>query len=135
MDQIITYLRTYFDQWPSLDCEGCHACCGVTRMTQQELEAILALLAKKGYKEAPMGKGIEYCEYLDKDGKCVVYEERPILCRVHGKMDSKHTVCEYKDNIDKAIVPQPPELLDYIENNTLFPNITGARIYKKYWIA
>ncbi len=133
MDTTIKYLREYFDQWPKVNCEGCkESCCGATRMTQQELEAILALLAKKWYKEAPRGKGVQYCEYLDKEGKCVVYEERPILCRIHGKMDWLHTTCEKNGNVDKAIVPQPSELLDYIENNTLFLNETGKILTKKY---
>jgi len=66
------------------------------------------------------------------DGKCVVYEERPILCRIHGKMNGKHTVCDKNGNLDKAIIPQPPELLDYVENNKLFSNTTGERLLKKY---
>lgn len=133
MDKNIQFLREYFKQWPEINCEGCEeSCCGATRMTKQELDVILSLLAKKGYKQAPMGKWIEYCEYLDKNGKCVVYEERPILCRIHGKMDGKYTVCDKNNNIDKAVVPQPAELLDYIENNELFPNTAGERLIKKY---
>ena len=133
MDKTITFLREYFEQWPEVNCKGCkESCCGATRMTQQELESILRLLAKKWYKEAPMGKWVQYCEYLDTDGKCVVYEERPILCRIHGKMKGKYTVCDKNDNFDKAIIPQPPELLDYVENNKLFPNTTGERLIKKY---
>jgi hypothetical protein len=62
----------------------------------------------------------------------VVYEERPILCRTKGKMDGKYTMCNKNGNYEKAIVPQPPELLDYVENDKLFPNTTGERLTKKY---
>jgi len=116
MDKTIQFLREYFDQWLSVNCDGCYACCEATRMAQQELEAILRLLAKKWYKESPSWKWIGYCEYLDTDGKCVVYEERPIFCRIKGKMDGKYTMCNKNDNFEKAVIPQPPELSDYMSN-------------------
>ncbi len=133
MNQNIQFLRKHFEQWPSLDCKDCHECCGVIRIAQEELGPILRLLAKKWYAEAPAGKWLNYCEYLDADGKCVVYEERPIICRVHGKMDSKFgSKCEKNNNAEKATVSQPPELLDYVENNIFFYNTAGERIRKKY---
>ena len=47
-------------------------------------------------------------------------------------MNGKFTTCNKNNNADKAIVPQPAELLDYIENNELFLNTAGERLIKKY---
>ena len=75
---------------------------------------------------------MRYCEYLDTDGKCVVYEERPMLCRSHGTMDDEDSVCDVRDNFKKAVIPQPPEFLDYIENNRFIINTTGKRLLEEY---
>jgi Fe-S-cluster containining protein len=43
----------------------------------------------------PYGKGKEYCEYLDRDGKCSVYEQRPIICRAFGTINSPFLKCKH----------------------------------------
>ncbi|MFC1669453.1 YkgJ family cysteine cluster protein [Spirochaetota bacterium] len=35
------------------------------------------------------------CEQLDRDGKCMVYDTRPKICRTHGNDDEE---CEYYDS-------------------------------------
>lgn len=63
-------------------------------MTPEEKERIDKYLALKGLKKPPRGKGKEYCEYLDKQGKCSVYEERPIICRTFGLIKEMHGPCQ-----------------------------------------
>jgi Fe-S-cluster containining protein len=67
-----------------LNCKkGCSACC-VDGITVFEIEAVNIshnhsnLLAK----ENPHEKGM--CVFLDKDGACRIYENRPYVCRTQG---------------------------------------------------
>lgn len=68
---------------------NCYACCGQIQMSEEELAA-----AKKLCPSPPRGKGAEYCEYLDKRGACVVYNERPIICRAFGSVDTPFLKCK-----------------------------------------
>ncbi len=70
---------------------GCDGCCKV-RLTITEIEAaaIAALLAALAPREreriraraqtAPEGR----CAALDEQGRCAIYEARPLVCRSHG---------------------------------------------------
>lgn len=85
-------------------------------------------LKKKGYKNHPRGKGEGFCEYLDENGKCVVYEERPIVCRALGVVDHAFLRCPLTKPI--RTLPHYPELSLYgmgnremTRNNCIVGNI------------
>lgn len=61
--------------------EWCFECCTVVPVYPDELKAIKIELLKKWYKEPPNWKGDWYCEFLTSEGKCSVYNQRPIICR------------------------------------------------------
>lgn len=75
-----------------------------------------------------MGKWPEYCEFLDTEGQCAVYEERPITCRAHGKLDTEDTYCDINANLDKSTIPVVPELEEYYDNNKIIFNGTVKRL-------
>lgn len=79
-----------------------------------------------------MGKWPEYCEFLDTQWECSVYEERPITCRSHGKLDTEDTYCEINNNLDKSTVRVPSQLYSYYEKNNIIFNGTVKRLLKKY---
>lgn len=83
-------------------------------------------LRKKGISAPPNGKGIEYCEYLDENGRCSVYEERPIICRAFGVVKSKLLVCKM-ENLPQSI-PESADLRRYALNKDLVNN-RAADIY------
>lgn len=64
-----------------INCEGCYECCTTFLMTKSEKEVL-------NKKKKLWGKGKQYCEFLDKQGKCSVYEDRPIICRIMGTTQS-----------------------------------------------
>ena len=107
MEQVIQELREYFDG--VADCpNGCYKCCySKVRFSDEEWERI---------KDAPTpsGKGKNYCEYLDKDGKCTIYEERPIVCRAMGKTNHPFLCCKYIKQWQQKDVPQL--LIDYLNS-------------------
>lgn len=70
---------------------GCDACCR-TRLTitTVEAEALAALVralppaARARLREVATREAPDRCAALDDDGRCLVYDARPIVCRSHG---------------------------------------------------
>ncbi len=62
---------------------GCHSCCkpGLT-VSAIEAAAIEEYLQENGAEFQAFGR--ERCAFLDKAGRCTIYEARPIVCRSHG---------------------------------------------------
>lgn len=76
------------------------------------------LLRERGIQEPPNGKGNDYCEYLDDSGKCSVYEERPIVCRAFGVVDTPFCFCEKTKQIKKIFESEP--LKHYMASEKVF---------------
>lgn len=88
MDKRIEELRKWCEKIknkasgaPRIDCTDCYQCCTTLLMTKSEKD----ILDKK---KKLYGKGKQYCEFLNKEGKCSVYEDRPIVCRIMGATQS-----------------------------------------------
>lgn len=60
---------------------GCAACCQVElTVSPVEAEVIARALARRG----PWEPSPEGCAMLDADGRCAIYEARPLVCRSQG---------------------------------------------------
>lgn len=77
----IKKLRSQLDKHRYKCKEWCFECCTAVPTTEEEAKLIVKELRKQGYSEPPRGKGEKYCEMLTPDGKCSVYNQRPIICR------------------------------------------------------
>lgn len=86
----IKKLRAQLDKHHYKCKEGCFECCTAVPTTEEEAKLIEKELRKQGYKEPPNGKGEKYCEMLTPEGRCSVYEQRPIICR--GFSDIKYRI-------------------------------------------
>lgn len=85
-------------------CSGCGACC---RRVDKAVEAMIKLVDQHGlhedFKRFPYtwdehGK----CSMLDKDDRCKVYENRPLLCNVEALGD--HVGMARKDFFNMNII-------------------------------
>lgn len=77
----IKKLRAQLDNHRYKCKEGCFECCTAVPTTEEEAKLIEKELRKQGYTKPPQGKGEKYCEMLTPEGKCSVYNQRPIICR------------------------------------------------------
>lgn len=81
--KFLMHLRSLLNV-PTKKTKGDYRTCGPIKYTSYEQQLMNVEMKKNGVKRVPWGKGKEWCEYLDKHGCCVVYNERPILCRAAG---------------------------------------------------
>lgn len=99
--------------------EWCFECCTMVPMTEQELKLIKKELQRKGYTDPPYWKWKLYCAFLTSEGKCSVYNERPIICRwfsdVWWKMQRKwkSAVTQSCTYAPKRILPASQEFIRY----------------------
>jgi Fe-S-cluster containining protein len=104
MTYTIEEIRQYLEQGKSPDCWDCHECCWKMILKTKAEKDRLAFFDKPNAKEW-------YCEYLDKDGKCSCYEERPIVCRAFGKVKHPCTTCpKFKE---LAVLDETDEIKEY----------------------
>jgi len=78
---------------PQINCKkGCHSCC-LPNISVSKVEAVriqdflfdnpdILVQARHLQQENPH-RGTR-CSFLDKEGGCLIYEARPIICRTHG---------------------------------------------------
>lgn len=59
---------------------GCGDCCGPVPVTDAELSAVKRHMAR--YRVQAVDRGRWTCPFYD--GRCTVYEARPVLCRLFG---------------------------------------------------
>lgn len=72
-------VRALWGQVPSVECKGlCTESCGPVGMTDPEAE----ILARRGVTVGHDAKTLT-CDQL-KFGRCAVYEDRPMVCRLWG---------------------------------------------------
>lgn len=78
--KLIIELRTLI---PSFKCQGCHGCCGPVPFSYWE-----RLQAEKIAGIRYLSKDMK-CPYVDRVKGCLIYEERPIICRLFGAVENK----------------------------------------------
>lgn len=82
-----THIQSLYTAIPEFDCKpGCFECCGPVPCHDWELEKLGVetgeFIAAKNLKVIEPGK----CQFI-KDGKCSVYERRPLMCRLFGTIE------------------------------------------------
>lgn len=76
-------LEEIYRALPEVHCKGlCQACCGAIGMSEAEATIIYT---KHG--ELPV-LNEETCSMLGTDGRCTIYEDRPLICRAWGAAKS-----------------------------------------------
>lgn len=115
----IKKLRSQLDKHHYKCKENCHECCTRTPALDIEVKIMIKELRKKGYTETPKGKWPKYCEMLTLDGKCSVYDQRPIICRAFSdigyRLKNKKTsfVTQSCTYWEKKIVDASHEFVQY----------------------
>jgi Fe-S-cluster containining protein len=92
-------LHELYDQLPEVKCSGaCHNACGFVPVSLREKQRLEQLTGKKfetvdsretepgiqrfGPDNRPLAR--YRCSMLTEDGRCSVYDERPMICRLFG---------------------------------------------------
>lgn len=94
-----------------LNCWSCYECCWVILFTKEEKKVMDLHLKKKWIDTPPSGKWKNYCEYLDTDGRCSVYEQRPIVCRMFWQVD--HEACKCPKKEFNNLMKHTPDMFQY----------------------
>jgi len=126
-------------EFPPMRCDdGCGECCGPAPATQAEFDRVVAYVIE--HKITPKDQGITCPLYLD--GKCSVYEVRPLICRAFGHVEGLS--CPRGYNVD---VPSGPvdarllangggermihEVLRLVNPSITFQGVLGAMVSKR----
>ena len=83
-------LQALYDQIPAIpDCQGhCWLSCGPVAMSDFERRRIRELGVRITHHEEAMQWAETYwCEALGPDGRCRVYDSRPLVCRLWGAVE------------------------------------------------
>lgn len=91
-------LETLYESVPKGSCQACTKCCSeaVNTFYSEYLHLSKKLLAENRYKEKAIACIVYYltelvrpmkCPMLEADGRCAVYFERPLPCRVFGHLN------------------------------------------------
>lgn len=81
---------------PAIDCvKGCSECCNVVPCTETEYQRIARFVAAH---DVELRREDLRCPLLRVDGRCAVYELRPISCRVFGHVSWRP--CPRGRNVD-----------------------------------
>jgi len=102
MNQRLAELQTKVDEkfqeilaaYPNeIQCgRGCYQCCRagltVSKVEQQAIRTFLEAYPDRRSKVRQLSSariwGEQFCEFLDANGECSIYEVRPVICRSHG---------------------------------------------------
>jgi Fe-S-cluster containining protein len=74
--------------------KGCTECCGPVLCTAEEFNAIPDILEKLGPVCDEQGERMLVCRFRSETG-CLIYEHRPIVCRLFGAVNDVGMVCPY----------------------------------------
>jgi len=91
-------LRKVYAQVPELDCKGlCQESCGPILMS--DVEELVMIEACGGQlpvmPTARSGHLQNACPLLTQDGKCSIYQSRPLICRLWGAVDHPMMRCPH----------------------------------------
>lgn len=109
--------------------KGCNECCTGIFYSPEEKERIDWFIRKNNISLSPQSRK---CEYLSLDGKCLIYPERPIICRAMGIIDTGFLKCPHCPQSAKDSFI---ELESYRKRINLIPNQIAIDILnevKKY---
>jgi Fe-S-cluster containining protein len=85
-------------QLPSMRCDdGCGLCCGINFIRNHEYRRIEGLVRIRGIK--PLRQGTRCPLYIE--GKCSIYEGRPLVCKLFGHVEQLNCPRGYNVNIPK----------------------------------
>jgi hypothetical protein len=88
-------------EFPPMRCDvGCGECCGPAPVTKTEFDRVVEYVIK--HKIVPKDQGLTCPLYLD--GKCSVYEVRPLVCRAFGHVDGMDCDRGYNTNLPTEVV-------------------------------
>ena len=119
----IKKLRTQLENTKWKCKKSCFECCTRITMTELEKDKMDKLLLKKWFSAPPQGKGKDFCEYLDVEWKCSVYEERPIICRAFWTIDITGLQCTYNIKLREHNMKFiPKQLLEYMSSKNKINN-------------
>ena len=124
-------LREYLSSGSCKCKSGCFECCTKIFFTDSEKQRMDQSLRERGINEPPNAKGDDYCEYLNENGQCSVYEERPIVCRAFGVVDTPFCFCD-KTSEERRIKETEP-LKHYLSREMKFNKgyKHGDEVFKK----
>lgn len=90
MQQKLAALDQLYAELPHLECKGlCQEVCGIIPATKPEQWRIMGLLGRAPVQLSPE------CPLLV-DGRCSVYQHRPLICRLWGMVeDDDRMRCKY----------------------------------------
>lgn len=84
-----------------INCEWCFECCWPKiPCTQKEKQQINKYLKDNNLKAIEAKEW--YCKYLNSQGKCMVYEVRPYICKMFGECGNPMMQCP-KDKDQKNL--------------------------------
>lgn len=120
-------LNNIYEQVPSGDCKGCLRCCTESVNTFfVEYVHILRFLQSNPQVLEEHAKKISrffllemveemYCPFVREDGKCAIYFNRPLPCRIFGHLEE----VDYQQNYEKVLEGNESLVTYYRENHNL----------------
>lgn len=84
-------LAALYERVPEIpDCAGhCWISCGPVTATWRERQRLRAAGVRLAAEDTARGEAaVHWCEALGPDGRCTVYQLRPLLCRIWGAVRS-----------------------------------------------
>jgi Fe-S-cluster containining protein len=91
-EEKIRRLRRLYDRIPAMrDCRGLCADSCYSPFDVSELEQ--EIIAQRAFWPLQPGDGCSACSMLTADGRCHIYDDRPVICRVFGAAPSMR--CEH----------------------------------------
>jgi hypothetical protein len=89
----------------TIDCNKCpdgRGCCGIMIFQKEFIEKFKDKMQGKPERTIEQGNSITYiyqdcrCPFLDRINlKCVIYEDRPMICRIYGTGKDPRILCPY----------------------------------------
>lgn len=94
-------LIALYDRVPSANCKGlCQHECSIIGFSDVEGDFM-----RKHSHCTPTPKEDGFCNQLTADGKCRIYANRPIICRIWGTADDPRLKCPHGCEPDGGLLP------------------------------
>lgn len=91
---------------PVMNCMRCGDCCGLIGCSQDEFAKVAAFIKRN--KIQPRRQGMT-CPFFKTD-RCIIYEVRPLICRIYGHIDDPLMTCPHGCNVN--ISPEVKKRID-----------------------
>lgn len=144
--RIIKKLRNEIPQSQFICKKGCIKCCGPVPWVfweKKQIQSIINISELDQQKTIISNEGVS-CPYCDQDIGCLIYDERPILCRIFGISEDKRIKCPKNNKMPpllsiyqtKLIMNKYMDLKPKLMLEKALFNITGKKYVSyidKYW--